>query len=167
MLEVRQLDCSRCGLQSIPDIINLQNLDKLSVIGNVIEDISTLEHSNLKHLDVNLNPIDVLRVHADQCPNLDFLAAGSREMKAVSVGILKQIQNDKITLHIGEAYREGIIFPAPFVVSSNFNTYKLTSYLEECEFNVLRYCEKLEHLSDTTKFLVEAHFSRQTQNKII
>ena len=158
--KLRILDCSRCCLMNVPDVVFLEHLETLILVENNIGDVSTFKHQALKSLDMTKNPVSILHANFEQCPNLNRLTVGSHEIKAMSLEVLEKILSDRdFTLHIDEIYKQNLLWPPPDIVASNFNRNKVNELLLNPEFDVSWYEEKLQQLPacrDTTEFLIES-----------
>ena len=136
---VTSINLSRCELDYLPQIKHLGHLDTFEFRDNYLADLSCVEHSKLRQLDVTGNPIKIIDVDFTQCPLLESLAVGSSEMNCLSVQILQRLSQGDFNLHLDEEYKENIIVPPPHLVVKDLHREEISTYLNSGEFNISWY----------------------------
>ena len=105
---IKTLYLNHCQLSMIPNIEYLVQLERLDMVDNYLTDVSTLQNEQLKYLDLRRNPIDLVHIDCQKCPNLIELKVGSTKTKDVSNELLQRICCSKLELLVDENYTDNV-----------------------------------------------------------
>ena len=106
------LDLSKCKLQSVPDIKALEQLRKLKLQDNKLENFDQIKNISVEEIDLEGNPIPGFDLDSDSLPSIRQLKIGSRQTKYFSFGMLEKIKQGKIEVNLSGEYMEHFVFPS-------------------------------------------------------
>ena len=136
---IKTLYLNHCQLSMIPNIKYLVQLERLDMVDNCLTDVSTLQNEQLKYLDLRRNPIDLVHIDCQKCPNLIELKVGSTKTKDVSNELLQRICCSKLELLVDENYTDNITPVVKEILSDDLKKKSIGNFLTEGGFDVTWY----------------------------
>ena len=136
---VTSINMGNCELDYIPSIENMICLDRLNITENKISSLSTLKHPTLRSINVSENPIEIVRVNFDKCPNLKQIKTGSKRTVGFSLYVLERVSCGSLCIEIVEQHKKNIQLPPQFIVQTDFAKEDVAEYLNSGLFDVSWY----------------------------
>ena len=170
------LKLSQCNLNELPSTEHLIYLENLFLAGNNLKDISMLQHSELKYLDVTENPIETVDISFDSCPKIEEIKLGSNKTTCISTNILKRIQSDDLKIQVDDRYKASLMLPPLHIVNQGLSQSNVSQYLDDCLFDFSWYILKEGETSEDfvrrmsavlpleKRKIKKLEFSRQTES---
>ena len=136
---IKKLYLNHCQLSMIPNIEHLGQLERLDMVDNYLTDVSTLQNEQLKYLDLRRNPIDLVHIDCQKCPNLIELKVGSTKTKDVSNELLQRICCSKLELLVDENYTDNVTPVVKEILSEDLKKKSIGNFLTKGGFDVTWY----------------------------
>ena len=150
-LHLTELTLSRNKISDVPNFQKLICLNTLDLAYNEITTLASLEHTNLKCLHVQGNPLPVLDLLPDHIPSLSEVSFGSEECQFVQFQILHR---SEIKLQLLDGlYKANLLLPHPNILE---NKEEMKKYLESQEINLQQFnTTESEKLMECFDWLIE------------
>ena len=136
---IKTLNVSHCNLNVLPDLKYLDSLERLILADNNLTDLSTLKLGHLEHIDIRLNPIEMVQINFDQCPKVKKIEVGSKELRFLAVEVLQKLSDGQLDVNLDEKYKQNMILPPPHLVTKGLQKEEIGEYLNNGEFDVSWY----------------------------
>ena len=128
------LNMAGVGLTTLPDVSSLVLLQDLDLSHNLISDVHSLTHNNLKSIVIHNNRFECLNFNPLNLPELQNAIFGSVSTRFVSFAILEKSCAGDVHLGVIDEYQERLVLPSYNILHGNPED--LFSYVHSDEINL-------------------------------
>ena len=149
LISLTSLNLNQCQMTTLPDVRDLVSLKYLYLSGNYLSNVFTLEQSNLIHIDITGNPINLISIDFNRCPNLKSIKVGSKEIIGLSTVTLQRFHSGDLDIDFDEKYITKLMLPPPHLISTPLDRKAIGDYLDDGIFDLSWYITLLKDKPDS------------------
>ena len=117
---LRHLKLKNCDLRNLPKLKIFDSLETLDISDNFLDtfDLYSDSETQLRHLNIDGNPLERIEIDVENLPHLEVLKCGSVSTKYISIPILERHLRG-MSLEIEQKYRASLLLPSYNVIEND------------------------------------------------